>query len=35
MNGNIEVGKVSMTTLIKKNIVWLDVPVGAAKDAPK
>jgi hypothetical protein len=30
MDGNIEVGKVSMTVLVKKNIIRLDVSVGVA-----
>jgi hypothetical protein len=35
MDGNIKVGKVSMTALVEKNIVWLDIPVRAAGVAPK
>jgi hypothetical protein len=31
MDGNIKVGKVSMTALIKKNIIGLDVSEGAPK----
>jgi hypothetical protein len=31
MDGNIKVGKVSMTALIKKNIIRLDV----SEEAPK
>jgi len=35
MDGDIKVGKVGMTSLIKENIVRLDVSVGMAKEAPK
>jgi hypothetical protein len=33
MDGDIKVGKVSMTALIEKNIVWLDISIGVAGDA--
>jgi hypothetical protein len=35
MDSNIKIGKVSMTALIKKNIIRLDISVGVAGDAPK
>jgi len=35
MDGNIKVGKVSMTVLIKKNIVRFDVSVEVAEEASK
>jgi hypothetical protein len=34
MNGNIKVGKVSMSALIKKNIIRLDVSVGVGEGGP-
>jgi hypothetical protein len=35
MDGNIKVGKVSMTALIEKDIIRLNVTVGEAEEGPK